>query len=109
MPGNHEISVKVEKTIRGLNLLNPAASLSTKFTTGEGPGLVNAPVAPEAIYVGMRGSNPGVAVIDLNGFGQGTGDLSVSNFKNNPNVGAPGVTRLLRRELPTWTRAARGP
>ena len=92
LPGNHEISVKVEKTVRGLNLLNPAASISTKFTTGEGPGIVNAPVAPEAIYVGMRGSNSGVAVIDLNGFGQGTGDLSVSNFKNNPNVGAPGVT-----------------
>ncbi len=45
------------------------------FTTTIGPGIVNAPVAPDAIYVGIGGSNPGVAVIDLNGFGQSTSSV----------------------------------
>jgi hypothetical protein len=53
-----------------------------------GLGLVNAPVAPEALYVGRAG---GVSVIDLNGFGQGTGDLRTSHWPLNPNIGVPGV------------------
>lgn len=69
----------------------PAA---TTFTTGEGPGLVNAPVVPDAIYAIRQGSNPGISVIDLNGFGQSTGDPTFdgsyakghSNFRNNPNL-----------------------
>ena len=28
------------------------------------------------IYVGRGGTNAGVSVIDLNGFGQGTGDIN---------------------------------
>lgn len=55
----------------------------------------NAPVAPEAIYVGRRGA---VSVIDLNGFGQGTGDIRLYRstrylygYKRNPNLGQPGV------------------
>ena len=67
------------------------------FTTGEGPGIVNAPVSPDAIYVGRTGAIPGVAVIDLNGFGQGTGNPTFdftyktfppgnTNFPNNPNL-----------------------
>lgn len=47
-------------------------------------GLVNAPVAPEAIYIGRAGS---VSVIDLNGFGQGTGDLRNTSWPRNPNLG----------------------
>ncbi|HVS19637.1 MAG TPA: beta-propeller fold lactonase family protein [Planctomycetota bacterium] len=73
-----------------LNTL-PAAS---SFTTGEGPGLVNAPVSPDAIYAVRQGSSPGLSVIDLNGFGQSTGDPTFdgsyakghSNFRNNPNL-----------------------
>ena len=71
---------------------------STFFTTGEGPGLVNTPVAPEAVYIGRQGAVPGVSVIDLNGYGQTTGNPEAnlpgapvlvegrSNFPNNPNV-----------------------
>jgi hypothetical protein len=70
---------------------------STSFTTGEGPGLVNAPVSPGVIYAVRQGSNPGLSVIDLDGFGQGTGDPTFdftyasfpkgnSNFPNNPNL-----------------------
>src|SRR4030095_14920409 len=33
---------------------------------------VNAPVAPEAIYVGREG---GLSIVDLDGFGEGTGEL----------------------------------
>lgn len=74
---------------------------STNFETGEGPGLVNAPVTPDTIYVGRTGAIPGVSVIDLNGFGQGTGnptynqDIPIagnSNFPNNPNVRLQGAT-----------------
>ena len=77
--------------------------LNSFFETGEGPGIANAPVAPDAIYAGLRGaSNPALSVIDLNGFGQGSGDPRYdstaafhegwSNFPNNPNVKFQGST-----------------
>jgi hypothetical protein len=80
-------------TLGNLNTL-PAAS---SFTTGAGPGLVNAPVAPDVIYCGRAGGSPSLSVIDLNGFGQSTGDPTFdptytsfpaghSNFPNNPNL-----------------------
>ncbi|MBK9387975.1 MAG: hypothetical protein IPN34_24420 [Planctomycetes bacterium] len=53
-----------------LNLRTPAV----RWRVGDGPGLVNAPVAPSAIYVGRSGSTVGISVIDLYGFGQSTGD-----------------------------------
>jgi lactonase family protein with 7-bladed beta-propeller len=75
--------------------------LSMSFFTREGPGLVNAPVTPDALYLGRAGSNPGISVIDLNGFGQGTGNPTYdlnnpikkgnSNFPNNPNVALNGA------------------
>lgn len=55
------------------------------------PPVVNAPVAPEAIYVGRQGP-ASVSIIDLDGFGQGTGDPANTSFLRNPNVGLPGVT-----------------
>ena len=78
------------------NTLAPA----TFFTTAEGPGLVNAPVAPDAIYVARGGSEPGISVIDLNGYGQGCGNPTYdiahpilegnTNFPNNLNVAIQG-------------------
>lgn len=84
----------------------------TKFFTGEGPGLVNAPVAPDAIYVGRLGATPSLSVVDLNGFGASTGnptfDLTFSsfpkgnsNFPNNPNIRLQGA--LLRPPLTPGT------
>ena len=71
-------------------------SVSTFFITGEGPGLVNAPVTPDVIFVGLSGSQPGISLIDLNGFGAGTGNPAFdplvpikrgnSNYPNNPNL-----------------------
>ena len=72
-------------------------SASTFFNTGEGPGLVNAPVAPDTIYTGRQGALSGISIIDLNGFGQSTGnptyDESLLTFEEgntffpiNPNV-----------------------
>lgn len=64
-------------------------------------GVVNAPVAPDALYVARSGKLAGLSVIDLNGFGASTGDptysLAVpiregnSNFPNNPNVALQGA------------------
>ena len=75
-------------------------SPNTFFVTDEGPGLVNAPVTPDAVYVGRGGSEQAISVIDLNGFGQGCGNPSYdplspivqgsSNFPNNPNVAIQG-------------------
>lgn len=69
---------------------------TTFFVTGEGPGLVNVPVTPDAIYLGQTQGSPGISVVDLNGFGQGTGNPTYdqahpivegnSNYPNNPNV-----------------------
>lgn len=77
---------------------------STFFVTGEGPGLVNAPVTPDAIYIARGGSEPGISVIDLNGFGQGPGvptyEISRprvegnTNYPNNPNVALQGSIML---------------
>jgi len=72
-------------------------SAATQFVTGEGPGLVNVPVVPDVIYVARTGATPGISVVDLNGFGQGTGNPQFdftylnfpkgwSNFPNNPNL-----------------------
>jgi len=67
----------------------------TFFETGEGPGLVNAPVLPDVIYVGRSGATPGISVLDLNGFGGGTGlpnfevaliQRELSKYPFNPNV-----------------------
>jgi hypothetical protein len=88
---------------------------STNFTTGEGPGLVNAPVTPDTIYVGRAGAIPGLSVIDLNGFGQGTGNPTFdaqhlaegnSNFPNNPNVRLQGA--VLRPPLQPGTCTING-
>ena len=76
-----------------LNSLSGVAA----FQTGAGPGLVNTPVTPDAIYAGRAGGTPGLSVVDLNGFGQSTGnpiyddsfnsfDRGNTNFPNNPNV-----------------------
>jgi len=82
-----------------LNSLNGSAS----YTTGEGPGLVNAPVTPDTVYVARTGAEPGISVIDLNGFGGGTGnpvyDPTFQTFQRgwtyfplNPNVLLQGST-----------------
>ena len=75
-----------------------ARSPTTSFTTRAGVGIVNAPVTPDTIYVGRGGSpsNQGISLIDLNGFGGGTGNPEYdplmpviegnSNFPNNMNV-----------------------
>jgi len=95
----------VPQQVRDLAALPPPTSggnvntlpASTSFTTGEGPGIVNAPVSPDVIYAVRKGANPGISVIDLNGFGQGTGNPTFdftytsfpkgnSNFPNNPNL-----------------------
>lgn len=68
----------------------------TSFETGEGPGLINAPVSPDVIYaVRAGGQIPGISVVDLNGFGQSTGNPSFNanqiiegntRFPYNPNL-----------------------
>jgi len=83
--------------VQDLNANVNTQAATTFFTTGEGPGIVNAPVAPDAIYVGRTiGARNGISVIDLNGFGAGTGNPNYddtgqtylegdSNYPNNPN------------------------
>ena len=92
LPGNSQVDVTVQTTsINSLSGDLIGNLVTTSYTTGVGPGLVNAPVAPEAIYVGIGGAEPGVSVIDLHGFGQGTGDINNTRWPLNPNIGVPGV------------------
>src|SRR5262249_22517971 len=65
-------------------------AVAAPFCAAQSP-LVNAPVAPEAIYIGRAGAQAGVSVIDCNGFGQGTGNINATRFPLNPNIGQPGV------------------
>ncbi|MBK8977941.1 MAG: hypothetical protein IPM29_18700 [Planctomycetes bacterium] len=105
LPGDTLVQVNVNATsIHGLTGDELGNNISTTYRTGDGPGIVNAPVCPDAIYVGIGGAVPGVSVIDLNGFGQGTNGLDPdpitgrptkspgdTNYARNPNIGQPGV------------------
>ena len=92
LPGQSVVDITVQATtINSLNAVPISVPVTTRFTTGDGPGIVNAPVAPEAIYVGIGGAEPGVSVIDLNGLGQGTGDINNTRWPLNPNIGVAGV------------------
>ncbi len=90
-----------------LFLNNDPNTLATDEITfeisGECPGMVNVPVAPGAIYLASNGGGTtgGLRVLDLDGFGQGTGDpthnyadpfydaLDISKFPFNLNVTSP--------------------
>jgi len=98
-----EVRVKVNSNqFQDLSTAANANTITTEtsFQTGEGPGLVNAPITPDALYVARGGSRPGLSVIDLNGFGASTGNPTYdsafpiikgnSNFPNNPNVALQG-------------------
>ena len=90
IPGSTLVEIAV--TANSIHALyGPALgqNVATTFTTGEGPGIVNAPVAPDEIYVGIGGSEPGVAVIDLNGFGKGTNGLDPDPVTGIPRRTAP--------------------
>ena len=109
LPGETDVVVNINAaSIHGLNGDILGTDVSTQFKTGEGPGIINAPVSPDVIYVGVGGPDPGVSAIDLNGFGQGTNGLdpdpitgkptrqpSSTNWPNNPNIGQPGVSPSL--------------
>jgi hypothetical protein len=68
---------------------------STFFVAGEGRVITNAPVMPDVIYVG-RSSPVAVSIIDIGGFGAGTGSPTFdagnpwktgnTRFPLNPNV-----------------------
>jgi len=103
------------------------------FTIGSGcPGLVNAPVAPAAIYAACNGGglSSGIRIIDLDGFGQGTGDPTfddlnplynvsydaegnpyagdVSKFPFNPNLQIQDLFPPLSRDESTIAGGSRG-
>ena len=97
---------RVDVEIRAGNVIDltgngSALPSTTFFVTGEGPGLVNVPVTPDAIYLGRASGQPGISVLDLNGFGQGTGNPTYdpadpieqgnSNYPNNLNVKLQGT------------------
>jgi len=74
--------------------------VTTSFETGQGPGIVNAPVAPDTVLIARVGAQAGLSVVDLNGFGQSTGNPlydademieGYSNFPNNPNLQSSGL------------------
>ncbi|MEM1452860.1 MAG: hypothetical protein AAGI22_27400, partial [Planctomycetota bacterium] len=67
-----------------------AMQTETSFVVGNGTGIVNAPVVPEAVYLLRNEASGGaLSIVDLDGFGQSTG---------NPVTGAtfpgPGETRF---------------
>ena len=91
--------------------------VSVSFLSGERPGVTNAPVAPDTIYLGLGGVSAGLSVIDLNGFGASTGDPTFdftysnfsegnTNYPNNPNVRIQGA--LVRPPLAPGTTTVDG-
>ncbi len=110
LPGNNQINVNIQSnSIRSVKDDLPLGTdVSTQFRTGEGPGIINAPVSPDTVYVGIGGAQPGISVIDLNGYGQGTNGLDPDPITGeptqdplntwfarfNPNIGLPVVPPL---------------
>jgi len=95
------VAVKVNpQQFEDLTRIKNSTGADTTFTSREAPGLVNAPVLPDAIYVARGSATPGISVIDLYGFGGGTGNPTFdptrpiregnSNYPNNPNVALQG-------------------
>ena len=98
--------------------LSPSANPNTldahaTFHTGAGPGLVNAPVVPEALIAGRGGALPSLSVIDLNGMGAGTGDPTFditgqttthedTNYRYDANL-QRGSTLIPPLSIPTCT------
>jgi hypothetical protein len=74
----------------------------TDFFTREGVGVVNAPVTPDAVYIGRTGSNQGVSVIDLNGFG-----ASTATRRTTPRIQSSRATRTTQQ--PQRARPGRDP
>jgi hypothetical protein len=125
LPGETTVTVQVQaQSIRGIKDQSTLGTdVSTRFTTGIGPGLINAPVAPDAIYVAIGGAEPGLSIIDLNGYGQGTNGLEpdpvtgqptldpLDTFfaRNNPNIGQPGMTPSLSPGTSTLDAGSNGP
>jgi hypothetical protein len=142
-PGKDPLGATSEATITYFHnaaedLFGNGAPLSEEttaivFTVGSGcPGLVNAPVAPGAIYAASNGggSTSGMRVIDLDGFGQATGDPTfndlnplfdrvfdqegnpvdgdVSIFPWNPNLGVQDLFPPLTRDFTTLAGGSRG-
>jgi hypothetical protein len=119
-----------------MNLNQNSTSLDStaiNFSVGaDCPGLVNVPVVPGAILVASNGggSTGGIRVIDLDGFGQGTGDPThdfnntlynvtfnssgepvagdVSKFPFNPNLGVPGIFPPLSADTTSLAGGSRG-
>jgi hypothetical protein len=108
-------------------------STPINFTVGSDcPGLVNVPVQPGAILVGSNGGGTtgGLRVIDLDGFGQGTGDPThdsanslynvsfdedgnpvggdVAKFPFNPNLGVPDIFPPLSSDTTSLAGGSRG-
>lgn len=125
MPGEETVTVQVQATsIRAIkDQTTLGTNVSTTFTTGVGPGIVNAPVCPDAIYVAIGGAEPGLSIIDLNGYGQGTNGLEPDPItgrptmdpldtyfaRNNPNIGQPGMTPPLAPGTSTLDAGSNGP
>ncbi|MBI3817827.1 MAG: YncE family protein [Planctomycetes bacterium] len=92
------IGITTIGSIHDLGTATNTIPRASSFTTGLGVGIVNAPVAPEAIYLGFGGQKPGIGVLDIDGFGQGTGtpiqdnpqtlaiEPNTTNFPNNPDL-----------------------
>ncbi|MFK5957127.1 MAG: hypothetical protein QM477_11850 [Planctomycetota bacterium] len=102
------------------------------FSVGSAcPGLVNVPVAPGAIIAASNGGGTtgGIRVIDLDGFGQGTGDPThdssnpfynvtivdgvpvagdISKFPFNPNLAVPGIFPPLSADTTSLAGGSRG-
>ncbi len=108
-------------------------STPISFSVGSDcPGLVNVPIAPGAIIVASNGGGTtgGIRVIDLDGFGQGTGDPThdfanslynvtfdqdglpvagdVSKFPFNPNLGVPDIFPPLSADTTSLAGGSRG-
>ncbi len=100
LPGEVDATLNVTaQSVNGLGGMQVGNDQSVSFRTAEGPGVINAPVAPDAIYVGIGGGTPGVSVIDLNGRGQGTSSAEPTESAyalGNPNVGIQGVLPTLQ-------------
>lgn len=142
-PGSDPFGAQAEATVTffhqaavdlaGNQDASTTAETATHFSIGSAcSGLVNVPVAPGAIYIGANGGfdASGLYVIDLDGFGQGTGNPTfdpvnplfnviyneygeaisgdIAKFRFNPNLQVPGLFPPLSADITSLAGGSAG-
>ena len=114
-----EVAMRVRgDAIADLGGIAGSGLVQIEFLVNRGATVTNAPVVPESLALSVGGTRPGLSVLDLNGFGQSTGNPNFSlpfplegetRFPFNPNATMnPSIRPLLNPGTTTLNGGSAG-